>query len=327
MSNIKKLKVILVFAAILIVLVIYIGCEQTPKEEPQDAPLQINPVSEAVGKDKTSTRLYFGYSYGTAIEKLLVGEIRKIDVPVNESAEPSIINELIMGPSATRVDFVPLINPATKVINVEAQGQYLFVTLSSDFLKPLSEQAEQESEESASNEKTRKYLAVYSIVNTIVEQGTYSRVIILVDENGVARRLTQQEAGLESEDMAEPFERNGEIELNGRNTMREILTAIEKKDWSRLYGYIAYKNAYGQDKPSQEEFINEVVAAKLSLSNHEVIDSVSASDGLTDVIMINYDLKLQDGEPRTLANIPVRLTQENDVWKMSYNVFRTKFLT
>lgn len=329
MKNTRRIKVILVFVMLLIILVVYIGCEKRPTEQKEEAAavMQINPVPDGVSKNRTSTRLYFGYSSGSILERLLIGENRPIDLPVNEKAEPAIIEELIKpGPSPTKIDFVQLINPATTVVNVEAQGQYLFVTLSKEFVEPFGEEIDASDDERVAREKTRKYLAVYSIVNTLVEQGTYSRVSIKIDEGGTARSLTREEAGMDMEDPKEPFERNGEIELNGRNTMREILTAIEKKEWNTLYSFIANKNYFDQERPSLDEFTNEVIAAKLSISNSKVVDAVMSSDGLTDIIMVDYDLKLQDGEPRPMTNIPIRLTQENDVWKISYTVFKSKFM-
>jgi spore germination protein GerM len=291
--------------------------------EQQDAVVPINPLAEAESKEKATTRLYFGYQQ----QKLLVGESRVVDVTEFESIEKSIIEELAKGPSAERVDFTQLINPATQVVNIESQGQFLFITLSQEFLQSFGTEIDMTDEEQLSNEKRRRYLAVCSIVNSIVEQGTYSRVNILIDENGVGRPITLEEAGLDADEPAEPFERDNEIELTGRNTMREILGAIEKKEWSTLYGYIAYKNLYGSDKPSLEDFTNEIVNSKLAVSSSDVLDDVVSQDGSTDVVMVNYELKLQDGEPRNMTNIPVRLVQENGVWKITYNTFKSKFLT
>lgn len=330
LKNKRKLKSILVLALILVVLIMYLSCEQSIVDEELDeeSKVQINPVGEGVSKDRISVRLYFGYSSGATLEPLLAGENRIIDLPANESVESAIIQELIApGPSPTRVDFTQLINPDTTVINVELQGQYLFITLSKEFVDAFGEDIDVANEEQVAAENTRKYLAVYSIVNTLVEQGTYSRVSIKIDDNGTARPLTREEAGMDIEDPREPFERNGAIVLNGSNTMHEILTAIEKKEWNTLYGFIANKNYYGQEKPSQDEFINEVTASKLAITNFEIIDSVVSADALTDTIMVNYDLRLQDGAPRTLTNIPIRLSLENDLWKLSYNVFKAKFLT
>ena len=313
-------KHILTLVIILMVLFTLPSC--SPKvAEPKDATLQINPIAESVNREQVTTRLYFGYLG----EQLLVGENRVFDAPDTESREKSIIQELIKGPSVVRTDFTQLINSSTKVVNVESQDQFLFVTLSKEFLEPASGEFDPTDEEQAEMEKTRKYLAVYSIVNTLVEQGTYSRVSILIDEDGNGRMLTKAEAGIEGgSDPTAPFERNGAIALSSSNTMREILSAIERKDWNYLYGYISNKNSYDYDKPTIEDFRNEVT--KVSVSNYEVLDDVTAQDGSSAVVLVNYDLKLADGETRKMINIPVRLAQEKDVWKITYNVFKSKFM-
>lgn len=281
----------------------------------------VNPLPETVSSDRTTVRLYFGY----LDKKLLVGETSSISVPVNESTESAIVKALITGPSATRVDFVPVINPETEVVQIKDDGTVLTITLSSDFTKNFGAMASEERDYT----QTRRYLAVYSIANSLIEQGKYSRVRILIDEDGSGngRPITRAEAGMEGTAGTEPFERNGEIELNAANTMREILNATKERDWETLYGFIAYKNAYDQDKPSLEDFTNEVVSSKLSISDTAVLDDVLLPDTHTSVVMANYALKLGEDEARIMGNIPIRLTQENDVWKITYNTFKANFLT
>ena len=198
----------------------------------EEAAIQINPLPEAVSKDKETARLYFGYMQ----EALLIGEVRVFSVPINENSEASIIAELIKGPSTARTDLTQLINPNTKVVNVTQDGTFLSVTLSQDFLTP-PEDTSADGTENEAYEKTRKMLAAYSIVNTIVEQGNFSRVQIYIDDDGTGtgRPLTLEEAGLDGEGTTEALERKGDLDLNGRNTLREIMSCIENKDWNMLY--------------------------------------------------------------------------------------------
>lgn len=322
-----KKRIILILAFILMFSVMAVSCTNKSEEAPEiidkKSPI-INPLPEAVNKNKATVRLYFGYLN----KKLLVSETNTLDVPANENIEESIIKALISGPSATRVESVRLIHPKTEILQIHGDGAdvILSITLSKEFLQPVSTLGDEEE----GYEKTRRYLAVYSIVNSLIEQGKYSRVRILIDDNntGTGRPLTNLEAGLDGAGATEPFGRNGEIELNNAsNTMREILNAAQEKDWETLYGFLSYKNAYDQEKPSLEDFKNEVIYAKMAVSGAEVIDSISTPDGLTNIVMTSYSLKLGDDEAKSLANVPIRLTQENDGWKMTYNVFKTSFLT
>ena len=92
-------------------------------------------------------------------------------------------------------------------------------------------------------ENVRRYLAFYSIVNTIVEYSNYDYVQIFIDRDGTGSGspITNEECGLSGEESIEPKGRNGSIILNEENTMREVMNSLESKDWSRLYDFIAYK--------------------------------------------------------------------------------------
>ncbi|BDF58323.1 hypothetical protein CE91St36_11400 [Christensenellaceae bacterium] len=319
----RKLKNTICIGLAAILCLAFIACapaEEEPSASPSTA-VQINPLPEAISKDKSSARLYFGFMD----QPFLVGESHSFDVPINESIENSVIRELIKGPLSTRTDLQAVINPKTTLVSVRSEGQSLFVTLSNDFLKPVDEKASSDT----AYEKTRRLLAVYSIVNTLIEQGTYSRVQILIDDDGMGtgRPLTLSEAGLDGEGAVEALERNGELVLNGANTMREIMQAIENKEWGTLYNYIAYKNLYGQDKPSLDDFQNEVISSKLTISDTAIRDAVIGNDAASEIIMVDYVLKLRDEEAKTLNNIPIKLIQENSIWKISYTVFKRNFLT
>ncbi|MGI6153189.1 MAG: GerMN domain-containing protein [Christensenellaceae bacterium] len=320
-----KHKRMILVAAILACALCIAACTGTEANEKagEDETTVINPLPENVSNERQTARLYFGY----LSEPLLVGETRVFTAPDNESTEVSIVKELINGPSATRVDFVQLINPETTLVDSYGDGRYLTLTFSSEFIEPFG--AAVDEEENQEYEKTRRYLAVYSIVNSVIEQGGFSRVRILVDENdsGTGRLLTYEEAGMDGSGATEPFGRNGDIVLSAKNTMREILQATEKKDWNTLYGYIAYKNASGQDRPSLDVFSNEVVSSKLTLSSPVIIDDVLLQDGATAIVMVDYVLKLGDDEATGYTNVPVRMVLENDVWKITYSVFKTNFLT
>lgn len=307
-----------------LMLVALTACAQEVPPESSDPVIQINPLAESVSNDETMARLYYGFGDNL----LLAGENRRIRVPINESAETSVLNELIReGPSATSTNLTQVINPETTVVSANNEGEYLDVTLSREFLDPGTA-GSQDGGSVGATERTRRYLAVYSIVNTMIEQGSYARVRIMIDEDGTGsgRPITLSEAGMPGNGEAEPFARNGEIELTALNTMLELLSAVERRDWALVYEFIAYKNEYGQDKPSLEEFRNEAENARFSISSVEVLEGVLAADGVSEIIMVNYELKPPGGEVQSFANVPRRLVLENDVWKMTYNTFARIFL-
>lgn len=283
-------------------------------EEPQ-----INPLSDAANRNSVSVNLYFGYKN----EQLLAGEERQINIPVNERIETTVVTNLIQGVSSSKADFTSVINPDTKIVNITDNNGILFVTLSKEFLhEPANRQTEN------MNENIRRYLAAYSIVDTLIEQEGYARVQILVDRNdtGAGTAITNSEIGFSGNDPTEPLARDGGSILNSRNTMREIMSSLEKKDWSRLYGFIAYKDTQGVAKPTLDQFKNAVTGKNIVLSGSQVTDHISSTEPDKDYVLTDFTIKAGDSEPQTRKNIPVYLVRENDLWKIPYDVFSSYFM-
>jgi len=159
------------------------------------------------------------------------------------------------------------------------------------------------------------------VVNTIVEMGTYSRVQIYIDRQdaGAAQRITRREAGWEdnSDDRLDPLGRMSELILTPQNTLIEALGSFEKKNWGRLYNFIAYTNPDGTLKPDTETFA-EVLDKGNVLESFSVTDSSVSSDGQEATVMLNYSIKTREGETLSRPNIPVKLVREEDIWKLTY---------
>jgi hypothetical protein len=233
-----------------------------------------------------------------------------------------LISNLIQGASTYKADFSSVINPDTKIVNITDNDGYLFVTLSKEFLLPPDDTATQDIDENI-----RRYLAAYSVVDTLIEKTGYYRVQILIDrdDSGAGTPITNGEIGLPGNDPTEPLGWEGSIILNSRNTMREIMTSIQRKDWNRLYSFISYKDTQGDARPTLDDFKNEVSGERIVLSNSEVIDHISSTDLYTDYVLANFTIKLGDNEPRTMTYMPIYLVRENDLWKIPYDIFKSCF--
>lgn len=304
----KKIICLLVAVAIIFSLA---GCSEKNDVSNEEVLPQINPVPENEGREKESVNLYFGYKS----EQLLTYETRDIAVPINERIEVTICKNLIKGPSISKADFTAVINPNTKVVDISDNDGFLFVTLSKEFLMPP-----EESEESGPRENLRRYLAVYSVITTLIEHGGYDRVQILIDrdDSGTGTPITNAEVGLEGDEAFDPHGRNGAVVLNSRNTAREILLSIEMKDWSRLYGFVAYKNSEGKERPTTDDFNIQISTSKVNISDIEIVDHINSTSVYTDKVFVNYVIKIGDGEPQEKKNVPIKLVRENDVWKIYF---------
>ena len=194
----------LLFLCALFLCLILSGCQSgffgvserqdTPPEGFSDA---ILPSGEGFSEGYMQATIYFGYIG----EDLLMPLSWDFTLTADTTIEQTILEALIEGPAQYGLSTTALINPNTRVISVKQQHGYLAVTLSNEFLEPIDNRALTESE---------RRMAVYSIVNSLTELGTHSRVLLLVDkqQNGTGARLTAEEAGLSGQGALEPLQRD-----------------------------------------------------------------------------------------------------------------------
>lgn len=311
MNTIKKTKTV---AVLLICVLTLAGCRAGQKSDTANLP-DINPKAEAANKATLDVALYFGYRG----ESLLAAETRTIDVPVSTTLENAVIRALIAGPSAGQNELSGLFWEDVTLSGISTNEDILFVTLSEAFIETQPKEEELALESGSVPEQ--KMLAIESIVNTIVEMGTYSRVQIQVDRgSGVSSRITQAEAGKDktSIEALEPLGRNKEMILTPENTLIQALDAFSKKNWERLYNFTAYTSPDGTQKPDSDVFSQTLDEPGNGLETYSINDFNISNDGQTAVVMLNCSLKTRDGDLVESTNIPAVLVRESYIWKVSY---------
>jgi len=128
--------------------------------------------------------LYFANKEG----KKLIGEKVNVRYNSNISMEKLIVEELIDGPSS--IDVQATFSDKTKVLGVSVKDGICYVNFDEKFL--------------TNTVAIDPYVTIYSLVNSIVESGTATKVQILV--NGEANVKYQ-----ETVDLSQPFSRNLEM--------------------------------------------------------------------------------------------------------------------
>jgi len=307
----SKMKII----AVLLVLIIAVsGCAAVQNEAPAKNTPDINPKAESANKDTSKVTLYYSYKG----HQLLAAETRSIDVPVSEKPENAVIRALIDGPSADRSQLVGLFWDDVQLVNVKDNEDILFVTLSEEFITT-------EPETPVLGEGTaedRKKLAIYSIVNTIVEMGTYSSVQFYIESSSGNQRLTKSGGGFEdSQDPTPPMSWEDKYILTPENTLKEALDSYNKKNWTELYDYTAYMDPDGTVKPDSDDFtaaLAETGNAGNALDSINPIGVNVASDGQTSVVVLDYTIKTRNGDIEKKKK-PVILVREEEIWKISYS--------
>ncbi len=117
--------------------------------------------------ERTQLTLYFTNETGDKLVKVS----RMVVYSGNISMDKLVLNQLLLGPQDGENAY-PVMNPETKVINVTTQDGTCYVNLDSSFLSPLY---------NISND-----VAIYSIVNSLIELGSVNRVQFLIDSDSDA---------------------------------------------------------------------------------------------------------------------------------------------
>ncbi|MFA5675115.1 MAG: GerMN domain-containing protein [Christensenellales bacterium] len=305
-------KLIITGVAALIIIMALCGCGSSAKKPFQNMP-DINPKAESANKDTVNVALYYCYNG----ERLLASETRAIEVPVNDSLEAAVVRAIIAGPSAEMDELSGLFWDGVKLIRVDSNADIFFVTLSEEFITTTPAAAVLDEP----NTQERKKLAIYSIVNTIVEMGKFSRVQVYVDrQGGVGQRITLVEAGWSDENTThlEPLPRNQSIILTPQNTLVQALDSYSKKDWTRLYDFTAYMSKDGSIKPDITDFSAALAATGNVLDSFFVTDANVSLSGQSAVVMLDYTLSTREGDSVTRSGIPVVLVREHEIWKLTY---------
>ncbi len=304
----SKMKII----AVLLVLIMAVsGCAAMQNNAPEKNTPDINPKAESANKDTSMVTLYYSYKG----QQLLAGETRSIDVPVSEKLENAVIRALVDGPSADRNQLVGLFWDGVELVNVKNNNDILFVTLSEEFVS--TDPATPVLGEGTVAD--RKKLAIYSIVNTITEMGTYSSVQFYVESSGGTMGILKSEAGFgDSEERLAPQSWDNQYILTPEKTVEEALDSYNKKDWMELYDYTAYMNPDGTVKPDSDDFTAALGETGNSLDSYKPVGVNVASDGQSAVVILDYTIKTPNGDIAR-PKVPIKLVREEEIWKISYS--------
>jgi len=313
-----KRTICIVITAILIIS-LFGGCTSESSELESDV-IEINPTEGASNKEKVCAMLY----YANSDYSMLAGEEREIDVPVSQRQEYSVLEKLIAGPSQSGAYFNCVINPSTRIVSMAEENGILSVNLSKDFLDwgfitypDISEKLD-----------AVKQLAVYSIVNTLVEVSGISRVQLFVDRegNGTSQRINLSEVGMGPEGVLESLGRNGNIVLSALRTLELVFNALKNKNYDEAYGYIAYINDDGTARMEESTFVNRIKERGISIGEFSVVEMVESADSNRQIFMVDYITVSSSAEQKEYSNVPVKLVKESAMWKLTESTIENLIL-
>ena len=123
-----------------------------------------NAGAQITAEERTNLKLYFANETGDG----LVAINRSVVYSGNISMDKLVVEQLLLGPMDGE-DVYPVLNPNTKIINVTTQDGTCYVNLDASFLSPVY---------NITND-----VALYSIVDSLVELGTINKVQFMVDSD------------------------------------------------------------------------------------------------------------------------------------------------
>lgn len=329
-------KIILLGITIILIASVLMSCESIPWNSPvkedansaskksnyDNAQAPLNPTTENVLKEQVIVMLYFGYTG----DSYLASDMRTVKIPVTKRIEQVIVEELLKGPISDKLELETLFNPNVRVIMVSDNNDYIFVTLSKEFLiNPDPKKISQ------NDFNISKKLAIYSIVNSLTELGRFSRVQILIDaeNNEQGARIKRKDAGFigdsNQEQLLEPLARDAKLILSPENTVRAMMKAFIEKDWDKVYGYLATKDNNQVLKPEPDEFRNTLVSVAPTLDSSEILDGTISNDGQTAVVTTNYKIKMKNSKSVEYILAPLRLIRERQMWKIVFPAISSIF--
>ncbi len=321
-KTIQKLKTMTTVLCAAILALLCVSCSVLQEEQPaKGTNVPISNVPQAAQSNKYDATLYFGFRD----QELLTQEERTIEVPSNERVEKAILRELIKGPADSGGELSAVINPKTTVVSITDNGEFLFVTLSRDFLQPFGEETQNDTPEqgkpAAAELKLR--LAVDSVVNALTELGQFAQVqlFIDVDGSGYGQRIKRKAAGFDTESgntageqTLEPLTRQNDIILTPRNTADLVMGLLKDRKYTEIYNFTSFA---AEKAPTPDELAQSISATERVVEEYTITAESVAPDGLSAIVTADITVRDKNANSLDLPSIPLRLIRVKNCWKIS----------
>lgn len=280
--------------------------------------LQIQ-ATASVTSSSDSAALYFGFSD----QDILAAEFRRIETSPNNSYEYSLISALLRGPQGISSEITRIIDENTVLQGISSEGDCVSVTLSEDFL--MIENASGASEEESAEQCLRQRLAVYSIVNTIVENTGYSRVQIYVVRHDVdaTERPSRRELGFTGDGREDehigPLAMEEDYIMTPYTALREFSARLIGGDMENAYKYLSSDSSLSVIRPSVSDFSVYYAQSGQKIVSAELTPFYTVSeDGRRATGIISYTTSSASGE-RIYEDVPVSFIRSSGIWRISYS--------
>ncbi len=293
-----------------IILISFCGCASSYME--QTTGDVIPPVQDSTASTSTIVMpLYFRY-YD---EPMLIRYPMNIGVTSHEQPEFYAISALLTESLGQRPELTYCFKGKTKLVSVESDGEYLYVTLSEDFYNDTKGANDDET-------RTNRSVAIYSIVNTVCEMGNHSYVQFYIERSGTAMRPDAYEVGLAKTQADSspigPLARDTSLLLTPSNVVKKGLFYYSNHQWDKLYLYLGDKDASKVKLPLVEEMSQEFNYLNITMNDFTVEDNYTISeDGKTAMVQVSFKLRTEN-TGYEVSNVSIELVNKGRSWLISY---------
>lgn len=272
-------------------------------------------VAPAEQSNQMEIALFFRYQQ----TGLLACETRTINIQTDESAEETVIRQLLAGPQASHTDLHRLFPHNAALVDTTVSGDILMVTLNEALLNDGIPENWSSDPAWRTEAPLRRKLTMQSLVATITENFSYPYVqVFLVNDQAshVSTRLDSSYFLAGSSGPAELLYRDESLLLTMQNATLTILEAWYRRDYPLLYE-LTISNTKSHGRPAYETFVRELDGS-LSLTSYSASSGHSPVGSSSATIIADLSCR-NDTQEIIRSSIPIRLICEDGIWKVPYS--------
>lgn len=313
------------------------GCFSVALRETRgDAKLPPIDPADGVPRD-AEAELY--YRLGSSDKLIAVKQT--ISVRANELTETAVLEALASVPKEHEGLLVPAVADMEDIVDVQLDGDILYVTLSEKFTDKTEMQRRidelERSRDDISSDEYRSILqairdehyssvrlSIYAMINSLLSATEADRVQLLVDDGtGRGVRVSRREFGLEPQssgtnsDILEPLKRFESVTAGMGDIASYFLNCLVSKDYDTAYAMLSPVSGRGEKKPSADEF-KTIMNALCTVDDYEILGYLESKKG-----GFTADTRLSvsyaDGRPRILYNVKLTAYEISGVCKFDFD--------
>ncbi len=256
-------------------------------------------------------------------EPYLAPETRAVAQQSGQSEEMAVLSALFAGPGTQYVELGSPFPEGTRVLSTYRSGRTLLVTVSREWLNPFPDEPEDWQYDPVWQTEVplRRKLAMQSLVATVTDSFDVDEVVVLLEQGEVlsaSLRLPQSwfmDGG--GDEPADAQTRDDACLLTPSVTADAIMTCWLRRDWQRLYRYVAAVDPYtGEARPAYRDFVADMENCA-PLTSASCLGWSVSRDGGSCTVSLRVELRGDDGGARTLDARVIRLHRSGGVWKIS----------